>query len=181
MPKAPSPASSRACLSRKRKLLYTALTFTVFLLLCELGLRLRAWIKYGSVNPNITNDVLLFDTELGLHIPRPGYSAQGSTRNLTINSLGFRGEEITAKKPSNTIRIVCLGASTTFCGEVNDEEAWPYRLQEKLRRWAAIRRAAPARTVRRRSTPAESSPSPTPPAAPAAALRSAGSPNGSGP
>ncbi len=33
---------------------------------------------------------------------------------FTINSLGFRGPEITVRKPPGTFRIVCMGDSTTF-------------------------------------------------------------------
>src|SRR5436190_20413136 len=31
-----------------------------------------------------------------------------------INSMGFRGREVSASKPPGTFRIVCLGGSTTF-------------------------------------------------------------------
>ena len=31
-----------------------------------------------------------------------------------INSLGFRGDEIEVRKPTGTVRVACLGDSTTF-------------------------------------------------------------------
>jgi hypothetical protein len=37
-----------------------------------------------------------------------------STSTININSEGFRGEEITRKKPENTYRIFIVGGSTTF-------------------------------------------------------------------
>jgi lysophospholipase L1-like esterase len=50
----------------------------------------------------------------------------------TINSDGFRGREIAAVKPPNTFRIVTLGASSTFCFGVRDEEAYPHLLEKIL-------------------------------------------------
>ncbi|MCH7807611.1 MAG: hypothetical protein IIB60_00175 [Planctomycetes bacterium] len=42
-----------------------------------------------------------------------------------VNELGFRGEEITRRKPPDTYRIVCLGGSTTWDG-------YPALLQDEL-------------------------------------------------
>ena len=49
------------------------------------------------------------------------------------NSWGFRGPEVSVKKPSSVIRIVCLGASTTE-GSQGDQETYPYFLEQELRR-----------------------------------------------
>lgn len=49
------------------------------------------------------------------------------------NSWGFRGPEFPIEKPPGTIRIVCLGASTTE-GSQGDEETYPYYLQLELNR-----------------------------------------------
>lgn len=43
-------------------------------------------------------------------VNRPGFWSP----HLLINSLGFRGPEISAPKPSGSLRIVCLGDSRTF-------------------------------------------------------------------
>ena len=52
-----------------------------------------------------------------------------------INSLGFRGREIAARKPPETIRIVCLGGSTTFdTGVVGTAVPWPDVLERELGR-----------------------------------------------
>lgn len=49
------------------------------------------------------------------------------------NSLGFRGEEIPLEKKKKTIRIVCLGGSTTY-GAVKDyRDSYPYLLEQKLK------------------------------------------------
>ena len=58
---------------------------------------------------------------------------RGKLVNLSINPLGFRGAPFDAQKPNNTIRIACVGASTTFCAESSkDETAWPAQLQRIL-------------------------------------------------
>ena len=50
--------------------------------------------------------------------------------HISVNSLGYRGPEIHRKKPQGTIRILCLGDSLTFGDFVDDNEAFPYQLQE---------------------------------------------------
>lgn len=62
---------------------------------------------------------------------KPGYSVRGREK---INSLGFRGEEISPKKPDDVYRIVATGGSTTFAVYLPWNESYPYYLQEELRR-----------------------------------------------
>jgi lysophospholipase L1-like esterase len=51
-----------------------------------------------------------------------------------INSLGFRGREISAQKKPGVLRIVCLGGSTTFdTGTVGAARPWPEVLEAELR------------------------------------------------
>jgi len=154
----PAPASPVATktarkLTFRRKLLFASVSVLVFLLACEAALRVRAWIKYGSFGSDM--DVQsVYSPELGFDVPRPGYESHGSTASVKINSLGFRGEEITLAKPSGTVRIACIGASTTYCtGVINNESAWPYLLQELLRKkypgvsWEVINAGLPARRM----------------------------------
>jgi len=52
-----------------------------------------------------------------------------------INSLGFRGKEISAEKKPGVIRVVCLGGSTTFdIASVGSAPPWPEVLETELRR-----------------------------------------------
>jgi lysophospholipase L1-like esterase len=53
----------------------------------------------------------------------PGYNQDG----LRIDSLGFRGPEVTQQKAAGTYRIVALGDSMTF-GPHESECAYPYQL-----------------------------------------------------
>ena len=56
---------------------------------------------------------------------------------LHINSHGFRGPEFQVPKPEGTLRIIIVGASTTFGSCIdNDAETWPARLEYWLTRLA---------------------------------------------
>jgi lysophospholipase L1-like esterase len=57
----------------------------------------------------------------------------GGERYLVeINSLGFRTREFSPRKPPGTVRVVCVGGSTTVAGRTN-EETYPALLERKLR------------------------------------------------
>jgi lysophospholipase L1-like esterase len=52
---------------------------------------------------------------------------------VTINSLGFRGPDIDVAKPAGTIRILCMGGSTTFDTYVtSNDRTWPQQLERYL-------------------------------------------------
>lgn len=52
--------------------------------------------------------------------------------HITINSFGFRGREITEKKPPGVVRIMVLGDSYTFGDGVDDEDTLPWALEDML-------------------------------------------------
>ncbi|HEX5068651.1 MAG TPA: SGNH/GDSL hydrolase family protein [Vicinamibacterales bacterium] len=108
--------------------------------LAEAGLRVRAWIRYGTTNSTLRDPMLTWDENAGLFVPKPGYEIQGTRYQVKINSLGFRGDEFAAAKPPRTFRIAVLGASTSFSAEVPNHATWPHRLQELLQsQYPAIR------------------------------------------
>lgn len=122
-------------LSRSRQFGYSALCILLVLLLCEAAVRTRAWLRYGTSNSDFADEMFVVDPDSGLRCPRPGYVRSSQKVSIEINSLGFRGDEITPQKPPGTLRIACLGASTTFCGEVSNNHAtWPHQLQEALQK-----------------------------------------------
>ncbi len=126
--------------------------FWSFLLL-ELGV--RAWFSF-RVGP----DVLLWGTQWhrdrwqqkfmrGQNVfehnnAQTGYSkyfpnqkrsdvdSSGATFAVTINSRGFRGIDHSIEKPADTLRIVALGASSTFGFGNRDDETYPAALQALL-------------------------------------------------
>ncbi|MEP6913303.1 MAG: SGNH/GDSL hydrolase family protein [bacterium] len=56
----------------------------------------------------------------------------GETVLWSTNSWGFRGPEFQIPKKESTIRIVCLGASTTEGLGLHDDQTYPYFLQKEL-------------------------------------------------
>ena len=114
---------------------WTALVLVVLLAvavvaaLAEGAARLRQWTKYGT--PKSFAAMYGVDPILNLRVLKPGFDSS----TIHINSLGFRGPEITRPKPEGTVLIAFLGASTTFCGEVSGDAAvWPQKVTEQLRR-----------------------------------------------
>jgi GDSL-like Lipase/Acylhydrolase family len=56
---------------------------------------------------------------------------------VRINNHGFRGEDYAVEKAPGTIRVLTLGASSTFGYHDRDDETYPFLLEEDLQRTAA--------------------------------------------
>lgn len=56
----------------------------------------------------------------------------GETFDVRINSEGFRGADFSVAKPAGVIRIVTLGASSTFGYHDRDDETYPHYLEKLL-------------------------------------------------
>jgi lysophospholipase L1-like esterase len=52
---------------------------------------------------------------------------------IAFNALGFRGPEVAIPKAANTVRVMFLGDSKTFAGEVQEDEALAAQSVAKLR------------------------------------------------
>ena len=61
-----------------------------------------------------------------------GYFDHDNSVLATINSLGLRGEEVTADKPAGTYRILGIGDSFAFGEGVKDDDTFLHRLQLRL-------------------------------------------------
>lgn len=106
--------------------LVTIVIIAVLIMAAEGLIRLRQYIKYGSASA--VNAYELHEAS-GLKIPTPGRV----TRTLSINSLGFRGPEITQPKPEGHLRIGFIGASTTYCAEVSsNKHVWTALVSRQL-------------------------------------------------
>ena len=101
----------------------------------EYDQELEEWIK----REELENTVYHQDREMG------GYrkffpneekyhrdSETGESFRIGINSKGFRGPEIEETKPEGVIRILTLGASSTFGFFNRDDETYPSQLQKNL-------------------------------------------------
>ena len=62
----------------------------------------------------------------------PNASAELHGVRVTHNSFGLRGAEFARPKPPGLIRIVAVGASSTYCVGVSDNQTWPYLLEKQF-------------------------------------------------
>ena len=109
--------------------------FAVSLLVCELGA--RAYVRHQGIGRQelLLEQASLYlpDSEL-MYRYRPGARCrQFYGGSLRINSLGFRGPEISAQKRVGCVRVVCVGGSTTASNKVADDMTYPSLLGEFLR------------------------------------------------
>jgi lysophospholipase L1-like esterase len=81
----------------------------VTLVLCEGLLRVVHFSSLVATSDNPMWSWIVYDP-LTLRRNKPDFVEN----DVHINSLGFRGDEITREKPPGTLRIVCIGDSTTF-------------------------------------------------------------------
>jgi lysophospholipase L1-like esterase len=95
-----------------------------------LELHLRASIKPA---PNPQQHVFLYKplTRLRVRISEdvPGLAKRETL--FTTNALGVRGDELDLAD-TDVFKIMTLGGSVTECLALNDEDAWPRRLQSEL-------------------------------------------------
>lgn len=95
----------------------------------EMGIRLLQTWKYGTAATVEQHYVV--DPRIDLRVP----VANLRSGRIETNGLGFRGPEIRVPKPSGTVRVAFLGASTTWCAEVSgNDKVWAHLVAEDLRR-----------------------------------------------
>ncbi len=89
-------------------------------------------IMHPSTVPGKSDGLWSYDAELGAIHSLNGYNSNSETNNY-----GFRSkEDVFEPKPPNSIRVIAYGGSTTFCFNLETDQAWPIRLQEELRKYA---------------------------------------------
>jgi lysophospholipase L1-like esterase len=107
----------------------TLLVVALLLLTVEVAVRVRQHIKYGSAAT--LEEQFTVDPRIRLRIPVAGFSRG----HVTVNRLGFRGDELSMPKPGNTLRLAFLGASTTWCAEVSsNRHVWAHQVAADLQR-----------------------------------------------
>jgi len=110
-----------------KRLLLLLCSMLVGLLLVEGALRVRQWIRHGTVKNTVHEFAI--DPESNLRIPQP---LRDSGR-IKTDSRGFRNPELDQPKPAGRIRLAFLGGSTTFCAEASsNENTWPHLAWESL-------------------------------------------------
>ena len=96
---------------------------------CALG----EWFAYGAFYEQDRPKGLYLHKEGSRPKLKPNAELNGWMYKISINSLGFRGAELSNQKPHNGLRIWCIGGSTTFDIYASSNEAtWPAILEKNL-------------------------------------------------
>jgi len=86
-------------------------------------------LDYFSIRDICVDVKSILYYEEPIHHMRPDQNL----KTINVNSLGFRGPEITVEKPDNTFRVFVLGGSSTFgSGATADDNTIPGYLQKKF-------------------------------------------------
>lgn len=129
-----------------KKLTLAFISFSAMTLTLELGLRIYYAIKvgpsaltYGIIEPVNNHTVSDHGNNKGSYTTyfpnqkRVDYDSQTKeTFNVTINNKGFRGSDFSNKKEPGVIRVVTLGASSTFGYGSRDHDTYPSILEDLL-------------------------------------------------
>ena len=101
----------------------------ITLVLCEAGLRL---FRIDLARPLVGAGHRT--VEIGPFLPHPTrfWSLTPLHKRTEANAQGFRGPDISLKKPPNVYRIFCLGNSCTYGTGCYYSQTYPARLQELL-------------------------------------------------
>jgi len=125
-----------------QKLLLSLFSLLAFAALLEIGARVGSYLYYGR------NPYYLFygfrswtnEQGEGHSDKRAGYfkfpaheeMRYGTPEPFRTNNHGFRGPDFEARKPPDTYRIVCLGASSTFGYTNRDQGTYPFLLEKRF-------------------------------------------------
>ena len=131
-------------------MLFWMVTLTIPAAMLEAGLRVYFAFQLGSstlfygtsLNREKSGDAHSGDMNLlegyfKYHPHQQRFTRDRQTGRLiraTINSSGFRGRDFQKQKDPHVIRVVTLGASSTFGFSDRDDETYPYYLEQLLNR-----------------------------------------------
>ncbi len=130
-------------------ILASALVFELLLVITDLDLRvIGAYVYRNEGNRGYTGTAPLYRPAQNPEriyelVPGVSTGCDGCAHPLepkydqtviTINSLGFRGREVSEIKPPEVFRVVILGGSNTFGVSVSDGDTFPAQMQARLER-----------------------------------------------
>jgi len=97
-------------------------------------LEMVSWAVLALLKPLPSDDILRLYRPHPYRVYMLVPGAHSATGQCSINSHGFRGPEIELRKPPGTVRIACLGDSTTFGDTATtDGHTYPAQLERLLR------------------------------------------------
>jgi hypothetical protein len=114
------------------KILFSVATLLLSVCFLELVGRVFIYTKSILTEPNRHSSTIEEEGNLRLK-PMFRHKDEVSGHTFSINSLGFRGREISKEKPDKNVRIIALGGSTTFgIGSSDNIHTYPSLLETKL-------------------------------------------------
>ncbi|MEQ8767671.1 MAG: SGNH/GDSL hydrolase family protein [Planctomycetota bacterium] len=121
-------------MSTRRKIVFALLSTILFCLLLEVGF----WIAYplagGDVAALHAYRDFVVDRKVRYYAPHPYTLYTFNPASSDVNSDGFLGPALPPReKPEGTLRIACLGGSTTASGnEASFKGSYPFFLEQEL-------------------------------------------------
>jgi lysophospholipase L1-like esterase len=116
------------------RLLLAVGSLVVFLGGVELAAVAWDWAAYGVRRVDGQPEGLYINAPGEAPRLRPGARLSGLRYAVSVNQHGFRGAELSPGGPADTLRIWCVGGSTTFdIYAPTDAEAWPAVAEARLR------------------------------------------------
>jgi len=111
----------------------SAMVLALVLVVVEIGLRI------SGLGPSAVHTVSAdeFERIPGMYSPGQRLTVRQIRElpyEMSVNSLGFRGEDFPVRKPAEEIRIVVIGDSIVVGEFVDDQETLPAQLEAQLRR-----------------------------------------------
>ena len=119
-------------IKRSKKIIFIILALFIFgigpIIAVEIAGRIVINLVYGVEGKSY--GLWRYDPMTGAQHNENAYN-----RLTTTNNFGFRNvEDVLEPKDEESLRIIAYGGSTTFCYNLSNEETWPSRLEQKLRK-----------------------------------------------
>jgi len=134
--------------SRSKKILLATISAVFALVLGEAAVRFMAPVWYPQTQSHhvsggfgSTPPINVSDPELGWALSAGAIKSHDSGREDVVYSIDH-GERITSLQPRSGPMIVATGCSFTFGQGVNDQDTWPWLLQEQLPNYHVVNVAA---------------------------------------
>jgi lysophospholipase L1-like esterase len=93
------------------------------------GPAMRAFKLHSTPDPTVETAGY---SKFAPYTKRTDKTEHGEKFTPTINRYGFRGDDWPVDKPPGTVRVVTLGASSTFGYHDRDDETYPHYLEQRL-------------------------------------------------
>lgn len=114
-----------------RRLAFVGFTLLLFVGGSEAALRV-AGLPKKDTSKEFTHSQIYWVQPANQHLEGLSHKETGGTFRVSTDANGLRAPLHPQEKPEGAFRVMTLGCSTTFGWGVNDEETYPYQLEQML-------------------------------------------------